>query len=658
MNKVLHADFETRSAVDIKKSGADVYARHPSTDFLCLGYQFDDGPRTFIKRNAPLPKEVRDHIICGGRIVGHNVPFELAIWNHVCVHKYAWPCIDLEQAECTMAMAYAMGLPGSLEKAAAAMGITEQKDLAGSRVMQQLSRPREILPDGTIIWWEETDVPEKFEILYKYCLQDVAVEHELYTRLLKLSDRERQIWLMDQRINQRGIQIDLENAARAMKIVDSEKKRLDEAMRKVTKDQVVSCSAVKQLTDWVNNQGITLESVAKADLTAALEKEIPEDVRAALSYRQEAAKSSTAKLEAMRLRACTDGRVRGIHQYHGAGTGRWAGRGIQTQNFPRPQIVETEQVEEIFECIKKGSPREIDMFYGPPMTIISDLLRSFIVAAPGKKFIAGDFSSIESRVLAWLAGGEKKLQIFRTHGKIYEHEAAGIYRIHMDDVDEDQRQTGKVAELSLGFQGGKGAFQQMAKNYSLKVSDEFAEQIKNTWRANNPEIVQYWYALESAAIAAVQNPGRKFKAGAKGREVTYLKNGSFLFCQLPSGRAICYPYPKVEQIVTPWGAAKEGLTYMSEDALTHKWERQKAYGGLLCENNAQGVARDILADAMIRLENNNYLIAMHIHDEDVCEVDKHFGSVKEFETIMAQVPTWAEGLPIAVKGWEGMRFRK
>lgn len=308
------------------------------------------------------------------------------------------------------------------------------------------------------------------------------------------------------------------------------------------------------------------------------------------------------------------------------------------------------------------SAREtIDMLYGAPLSVISDCLRGFIVAKSGHTFYAADFSAIEARVLAWLAGEEKVLEVFRTHGKIYEAAAADIYGVFMEDVTKEQRQIGKVAVLALGYQGGVGAFQQMAKAYNVKVSNAAADEIKFAWREKHKRIVQYWYNLESTAIAAVQNPGRKFKAGAPGRECTYLKNGSFLWCQLPSNRALCYPYPKIELIETPWGQEKEGLTYMSEGSQSRKWERQKAYGGLLAENNTQAVARDVLAEAMLRVEAAGYPIVLHVHDEIVAEVEDDIfssASLKEFENLMAQVPAWAEGLPISVEGWEGKRFRK
>jgi DNA polymerase len=347
----LHADFETRSTVDLKTSGADVYARHPSTDINCFGFAFDEEPPIIIKRGEPLPKRVEEQIRSGGTLIAHNAAFELVIWNNVCVPKYGWPKLNANQCECTMAMSYAMAIPASLEKAAAAMGINQQKDMTGQRVMLQLARPRDTAPDGSPIWWEEKDAPEKFEKLYAYCKQDIEVERELKKRLMQLSPKEKTVWLLDQKINQTGVRVDIKAVRAAIGIIELEKKRLDLAIRDVTNNAVATCTAVAQLTDWIKFQGIDLDGVAKADILYLLSKDhLPEPVRQALLLRQEAAKSSTAKLNSMLNRVCPDGRIRGIFQYHGAATGRWAGRGIQPQNFPRNSISQ-DDIEGVFKIL-------------------------------------------------------------------------------------------------------------------------------------------------------------------------------------------------------------------------------------------------------------------------------------------------------------------
>ncbi len=301
---------------------------------------------------------------------------------------------------------------------------------------------------------------------------------------------------------------------------------------------------------------------------------------------------------------------------------------------------------------------KIRFLYGSPLNVVSDCLRGFLYADEGKEFIVCDFSAIEARVLAWLAGEEEVLEIFRGHGKIYEHAAAGIYKVPMEAVTKDQRQIGKVAVLALGYQGGVGAFQQMAKGYGLKIKDSEADVIKKAWREAHPHIVKYWYAVEEAVVNAVLYRGRTFAAGPEGRQVKYKVNGSFLWCLLPSGRTLAYPYPKIERIDTPWGQQKDAMTYMAMSSGVNKWERQKFYGGLGVENITQAVSRDLLAGALLRLESSGYPIVSHVHDEIVAEVEVNKGSVEEMEKIMAEGEVWSKGLPISAEGYRARRYKK
>lgn len=656
---VLHFDFETRSAADLKAVGLDNYARDPSTDVLCMAFAFGDCPVFLFdgcddEFNDGLEVEVARHVKAGGLVYAHNAAFELAIWNHVLAARYGWPELKPEQMRCTMAMAYSMGLPGSLDGAAAALGIEQRKDAKGARVMLQLAKPRKVEGD-TITWWDD---PAKLQILYDYCKQDVEVERALHKRLMELSADEQSLWLLDQKINARGIRIDRPAIEQAIDTVTAEKARLDQAMRDVTGNVVAGCTDVAQLTNWLRFRGVKVEGVAKADVTALLADEsLPDDCRTALELRREAAKSSTAKLTAMRARAGSDDRMRGLFQYHGAATGRWAGRGPQPHNFPRPTILhEPAEVEDVIGHF--GEPEYLRVFYGAPMELAADCLRGMIVAAPGHTFVCCDYSNIEGRVLAWLAGEEWKLEAFRqfdagTGTDLYKLAYARAFGIEPDAVDKDQRQVGKVMELALGYGGGVGAFQTMARGYGVRVGDDRAEFFKQRWRGAHPAIVRFWEALEKAAIRAATEGGTQ-KAGP----IAFKVKGSFLWCQLPSKRVLCYPYPQMQDKETPWGKTVQQLTYMTVNGVTRKWERCATYGGSLAENVTQAVARDILAVGIRNAEADVLPVVLHCHDEILAEMRKELADLNRLRAAMLKLPGWAAGLPVAAEGWVGDRYAK
>ena len=671
---ILHVDFETASRVDLKAQGLDVYARDPSTHVHCMAYAFDDKPvEMYTPTHSMDPRGVRAHTEAGGLVYAHNVAFELAIWNHVMVPRYGWPILRPEQCRCTMCMAYAMALPGSLENAAPACGIPQRKDAAGKRVMLKLCRP-----NAAGEFWTPETAPADFRALYAYCKTDVEVERALHARLMELSEQEQAVWNLDYQINQNGILVDLVAVDKALALVAQEKIRLDREILRVTGGVVGSCTEVQLLVKWIRLQGVKVTGLAKADVLDALDGEdLPQPVRDALELRKEAAKSSTAKLVAMKERAVADGRIRGIHQYHGASTGRWAGRGVQTQNLPRTRATTSPQdVEQIIAHL--GDRAYVDAFYGPVLDALSDSLRGMIVAPPGHDLIAVDFSNVEGRVLAWLAGEAWKVGAFKAFDAgegpdIYKLAYARSFNVLVTEVTKAQRQVGKVMELALGYGGGIGAFQSMAKNYNVHFSDEDAEAIKVAWRFAHPRIVSYWKELENSAICAL-TLGRPVTAGlgvGPGRQITFKKSGSFLWCRLPSGRVLCYPYPEMREVTTPWGEEKEALTYMTvvsnlkakvlpDPASAGSWKRISTYGGSLAENVTQAVARDLLVGALLRINQRGAKIVAHVHDEAIVEVLSSAGedTVKQFEMLMSEAPSWAIGLPLAAEGWRGPRYRK
>ena len=648
---ILHLDFETRSVADVKAVGLDNYARDPSTDVHCMAFAFDDNDVELWTPDSPkcVVYQVIEHIRAGGLVYAHNFAFEQAIMSHV-MPRYGFRGISREQGRCTMAMAYAMGLPGSLDGVSGALGLEQGKDMKGHRVMLQLSKPRSIAEDGSPIWWDD---PAKLQILYDYCRQDVEVERAVHKRLRELSPDEQQLYHLDQTINARGVRVDIPSIDAAVCLVTGEKARLDQGMRDVTGNVVAGYTDVAQLTAWLRFRGVPVPGVAKADVAAALSGKLPDDCRKALLLRQEAAKSSTAKLTAMRSRAGQDDRMRGLFQYHGASTGRWAGRGPQLHNMTRPTILHSQA--DIEDAIAHfDNARYLTVFHGDPMPLVADCMRGMVIAAPGHEFICSDYSNIEGRVLPWLAGEEWKIQVFRDYDAGVGADAylLTVARGRGISIEASRpfRQEGKVEELAFQFGGGVGAMTTWCKTFGMVMSDEEKELRKKRWRQAHPAIVQYWRDLEHTAIRAVQDGGVQ-RVG----KIAYVVNGSFLWCQLPSGRVLCYPFPQI----TTGKFGGPALTYMSVNSVTRKWERTSTYGGSLAENVTQAVARDILVAGIRNVEAAGYPVVMHVHDEIVAEVQINCGkTVDEMSTLMSNVPHWAASLPVSATGWCGRRYRK
>lgn len=662
MTEVCHLDWETRSVLDLKEVGLYNYSRHVSTDIWCGAYAFDDEEPELWLPARPCPPRIAQHVAAGGQVLAWNAPFELALWNQIAAPRYGWPALPAEQAVCVMAQGYAMGLPGSLEDAALAMGIDMKKDTEGRALMLRMCRPRST-KGGKIVWWDDED---KLARIYEYCKQDVRVERELHKRLMPLSDRERQVWLMDYRINQRGVQVDLPSAEAAIKLADAMKVRYDNELAQITNGAATSVTALAPLKEWLNEQGChqALAGLAKADVSELLADDtLPRPVRAALTVRQESGKASNAKFNVMVRQAGEDGRLHNLVQYHGAATGRWAGRAVQVHNLPR-NMPDADVVERILELVRNGEHDAIDAIFGPPLSMVSGCLRSFFTAAAGKRLVAGDFSNVEGRGLAWLAGEEWKLDAFRKADAkagpgIYELAYSRMFGVPVESIKNpsEERQVGKVAELAFGYQGGVGSFHVMGKTYGVTVSDAKAEEFKNAWRAAHPKVVQLWRDAQRSAILAVENPGNIYEYGHPGRQAKFRKVGSFLWLLLPSGRALCYPYAKILQ-----GEYGPQLTYMTSpspddrrkgkiiyDPLnSSNWARVSAYGGSLVNNENQGMCRDILAEIMLRMEEADLPVVMHVHDEPVGEVDQAVAEDKRLlmQQIMRTPPAWAKGFPL------------
>ena len=683
---VAHFDLETRATVDLRKVGHYAYFDHPDTQIILMSWRIGDGPTHQWRPGFPDPGPLLAHALAGGTMTGHNQPFDRQGWNTKAPAH--WPKLTIEQSDCTMSRALAIGLPAGLDNLGAVLDAPVQKDKDGHRLMMQMCRPRSLEP---LTWWDDDD---RIERLQAYCDQDVASECAVDKLLPALSERERRVWELDQRINDRGVAIDLPLVRLAIEATTEAAKRADREIWVLTDGAVKRCTETAKIVAWINSRGIQCTSVAKGEIDdLVLPGDIMDDptVVKVVRLRRATARSSTAKYKALEATACADGRVRGTIAYHKAHTGRWAGSGAQFQNFPR--VDNPDAVEEALELLGVArSPGDavdsIDLMVGPPMEILSKALRSMGIAPPGKKLVGGDFKNIEGRICAWLAGEEWKLQAFRdfdagTGPDLYRIMAADVLGIDIEQVTPVDRQVrGKVPELACQFQGALGAFQKMAytQDPPVYVTDSEAMRIVRAWREKNSAIVQSWYELQDAAIGAVGAPGCVL--ACLHNRVQYVVAQGFLFCKLPSERVIAYARPRllwVETAVMQDGSRrplseieptdpdralieriedKRSVSYRGVDSFTKKWSPQYLYGGSQTNHVVQGSARDVLVDAMFDLEDAGYPIVLTVHDDVMAETDEDFGSAEAFGAIMAREKSWRRGLPLTVSTWEGMRWSK
>jgi DNA polymerase len=689
--EVLRIDFETRSRVDLKKAGVYRYATDPSTQVLCKAWAFDDeepeiwtpfwsvGGRAEFRDIGPfkfvLPERVLDHIRSGGEIRGWNVAFERVIWKLLCVPRYGWPHASNDQFTDTMAEALSMALPGSLDRAARALNTLFPKDDEGHRLMMQLSKPRKPSKKDARVWWDEW---EKFERLFTYCKQDVRAERAIERRLRRLSDHERSIYLLDQRINDRGVMLDMPLVRAASELAELANERANEEMLRLTNGEVSSVTKVKGITTWLQKQGIEIDNLRKdtlRDLVAGGDLiELHEEV---VTLRSDSAKASVKKIAAMLACACKDARARGLLAYHTASTGRWAGRLIQPQNFPGVKHA----IKDIEGYIPLVLRREYDLIAVeyPVLALLAAMLRSMFKARKGYRFMSGDFSQIEARVLAWIAGQTDLVEAFANGGKIYEKMAAYIKsrkegrEVHESEIAKDsvERDLGKKTVLGCGFQMGPETFQKNSlKESGVLVPIEDCELAVTGYRELYPMIPKFWRDINAAAIRAVLNPGVVVEVG-EGAKIKYVMRGKFLWCVLPSGRALCYALPRVEKVkrifehkdketgeVRKSVVWKDTLAFWGVDGQTKQWKKFHAYGGLLTENVVQAMARDIMAASMLRVDKAGYPVVLTCHDEVLAEVPNEFGTHEEYMKLMLVRPRWAKGLPVAAEGWEGARYKK
>lgn len=645
----IHIDFETRSEIDIIKCGANRYARHPSTEVLCLGFSdHSEGVHINIPIHEPVCP-ITAEIEAGELIWAFNVGFERAIWRNIMVPRFGWPDIPDHQWRCSAAKGASHALPRKLEDITKAMKLSHTKNLDGKKVMMKLSKPRKPTKNDPSKW---SGTPEEFQKLYLYCMDDVKAELALSKRIRNLRPMELAVWQLDQKMNDRGIMVDVDLVQAAIEVGNEYKERLKKEFTERTQIEINKAVPQKKFLHWLNSNEVHAVDVQKGTIVDLLKDPlISENMRRVLEIKQELNKTSAAKYQKILMGVCKDRRLRDLLMYHGASTGRWAGKLVQPQNLPRntlknPQIA--------IDILKSRCLDAFELGFPDVMTTLSKMIRLSFIASPGKVMYGGDYAAIEARVVLWLAGDERGLTLYKEGKDLYKDLATSIYHVLYEQVTKDQRDMGKRGILGCGYGMGAKRFKDNCKEVAdLEITIDLAQTVIDTYREQYRPVVQLWYAQENAAMKAVISQ----KPVHCGRVLWGCHDG-FLYCRLPSGRCLSYYDPKIQNVETPWGDMKPALTFMGINAETKQWERQSTYGGKLVENITQAVARDLMAEAMLRAENAGYDMLLTIHDELLAERARGTGSVKEFESIMADSPDWAIGLPIKAEGWSGERYLK
>lgn len=647
---IVSCDFETRSTVDLRKAGTHVYAAHPTTDVWCLAYAFDDEEPELWTPEQPFPERLVSAVTAGAEFRAWNAQFERVIWRHVLTQRRGVPSPDMRQWVCTAAEAAAMNLPRALGDCARVLGVAQQKDQPGHMYVLRMAQPRS-RRGKALVWW---DVAERLERLYTYCKQDVRTERSVARALRRLTPHEREIFLLDQQINDRGVGIDTALVRRMRTIAQRAAEEANAQLARTTRGNVGAVTQVAELTAWVRARGVECDGVRKAVVRNLLAgSALPADVREALTLRQEAGRSSAAKLTSMLNAVSGDRRARGLLLYHGAGTGRWSGRRIQPHNFPRGDF----DYRPFLALLHAGDYDTLSLIT-PPLQVVSAALRGVIVPAAGHHLMVGDFEQIEARVLAWCAGQDDQLALFRAGQSPYPPMAEAIYSLPPGTINsktDPRYKIGKDTVLGCGYGMGADKFRtQILEKEGHDVGMELAERAVRTYRDTMTAVTSLWRHAERAAIAAVQAPGSEQRLAG----CVFTKRGGYLYIVLPSKRPLCYARPRIMPRETPWGAVKAAVVAEYVDPITKRWGPRALYGGLLVENIVQAIARDLMADAMLRQEQAGYPIILTVHDEVIADVLDGHGSVAEFTALAETVPEWARGCPVAFKAWEGDRWRK
>ena len=641
--KHLSIDIETSSDVDIRKCGAFKYAESEAFRIMLLAYAFDDEPVEVIdlEKGEEIPlfllqalqdKEVIKH--------AYNASFE---W--LCLNRVGFKT-PIEQWQCTMIHAMYLGFPAGLEATGEAVGLPEdKKKLAVGRQLIRYFCLGPYKPDG-----------DRWNLFKDYNKKDVEAERAIEKKLSSypVPELEWERWRRDVLMNSYGVGVDLELVIGALAIQEESVERLTEEAIQLT--GLSNPNSPSQLLEWVNDQGVELKSIQKADVQEALSGELPGNVRRALEIRQQLGKTSVKKYDAILACVCKDERVRGISQFYGASkTGRFSGRLVQMQNLPRNYL---EPLEDVREIVKARDYETLDLIYPSIADTLSQLIRTAFVPKNGKKYVVADFSAIEARVIAWLAREDWVNQVFATHGRIYEATASQMFHVPIEKIAKGNpeyalRQKGKVATLALGYQGGTNALISMGA-LSMGLSEEELPDIVTRWRNANKNIVRLWYKVGECALATTKDGRARTYNGLIFRLEEDLNNGlRFLTVELPSKRKLfyCKPFADTGRF------GNEVLSFFSQNQTTKKWEKEQTFGGKLVENIVQAIARDCLCVTLDRIAEQNLQPVFHVHDEIIVEADDSL-SVDKLCDIFALTIPWANGLILKGAGFDGYFYKK
>lgn len=677
--RTLSIDIETYSSVDLAKSGVYRYMESPDFEILLIGYSFDEGPVHVHDCTQPgcWPRDLLDALFDPDVTkYAYNAVFERQAFAHA-LEEYLLP----EQWKDTMIMALECGLPGSLAAAGTALGLPEEqlKDPRGKALIQYFCKPcRPTRVNGGRTRNLPKHDPDKWALFIEYNRQDVVTEMAIRKKLEKIPvpASEWDLWHLDQEMNDRGIRIDLPMVDSIVRYDDQRRAELLEEAREIT--GLSNPNSLAQLKPWLEKEGMDVPQLRKDDIEHMLELNLMPKVHRVLAIRQALGKTSTAKYGAMQEAVCKDGRLRGILQFYGANrSGRWAGRIVQVHNLAKNFLPDLDLARELAE---EGDFDTMETLFGETAFVFSELIRTAFIPSEGRRFVVSDFSAIEARVVAWLAGEQWTLDAFKAGEDIYCKTASMMYHVPVEKHGQNKhlRQKGKIAVLACGYQGGVGAMKAMDRGGS--IPEEELQSVVDQWRAANPNIVKLWYDYEAAAKTAIREgrpvrrgiripaeniAEREYMAGGRVREysvrkgiaVTFTYRNGNLIVVLPSGRRLVYWGARLE--ADPSKGGRESIVYMGVNQVTKQWGKTETYGGKLVENVVQATARDCLAEAMRRVTAMGYEIVMHIHDEMVVDVPiEDTDALARINKAMGDPIDWAPGLPLKGNGYETPFYKK